>query len=210
MEPFASWHPNVSAEDIKKQTQNKLNKLGIKNFVWQQLQIEPSASWHQNVSAEEVRRRRNLGRFVVFRPPVYIYIYLISGPLSFSREFNLRREAADRALCFMAPKCFRWGGKKWTPKKNYNRIWGYSLACARLGIKNFVSVAADGALSLLAPKCLCRRGTNQETKQQQTELAGVWRVLASSSYTKNFCVTAAADWAICFMAPECLCRRGKK
>jgi len=27
--------------------------LGIKNFVWQQLQIEPSSTWHQNVSAED-------------------------------------------------------------------------------------------------------------------------------------------------------------
>jgi len=35
-------------------------RLGIKNFVWQQLQIEPSASWHQNVSAEEVRNKHTI------------------------------------------------------------------------------------------------------------------------------------------------------
>ena len=28
-------------------------RVGIKHFVWQQLQIEPSSTWHQNVSAED-------------------------------------------------------------------------------------------------------------------------------------------------------------
>ena len=28
-------------------------RLGIKHFVWQQLQTEPSSTWHQNVSAED-------------------------------------------------------------------------------------------------------------------------------------------------------------
>ena len=28
-------------------------RVGIKHYVWQQLQIEPSSTWHQNVSAED-------------------------------------------------------------------------------------------------------------------------------------------------------------
>jgi len=28
-------------------------RVGVKHFVWQQLQVEPSATWHQNVSAED-------------------------------------------------------------------------------------------------------------------------------------------------------------
>ena len=28
-------------------------RVGVKHYVWQQLQIEPSATWHQNVSAED-------------------------------------------------------------------------------------------------------------------------------------------------------------
>ncbi len=28
-------------------------RVGVKHFVWQQLQIEPSSTWHQNVSAED-------------------------------------------------------------------------------------------------------------------------------------------------------------
>ena len=93
-------------------------KLGVKHFVWQQLQIEPSAAWHQDLKAQD--------------PFIYHYTFgveynldgtpVVGGVGTWSLDKRHYFGAAPPGRLHEPPECAQESGRVW------HRIFNEAIA----------------------------------------------------------------------------------